>query len=271
MLSPCNIMMADVFSGRPLLFALSLICLSSGNTTVSAASQALLTPAQVQKVGQRIWQNECAGTVAGLTSWNAGEEFASLGIGHFIWYPAGYEGPFEESFPPLVRYLKQRGAKVPEWLLKTADCPWTSRKAFLADAKSERQQSLRTLLKDTVREQTEFIMARLNAAVPKLISAGGKRVQTSHAALSQSPEGVFAMVDYINFKGDGINPKERYNGQGWGLAQVLGDMRGGSTADFAEAAKRVLARRVKNSPPERKESRWLEGWSNRCDGYKRAL
>jgi len=267
----CTIMKADVFSGRRLRFAFAALVLSAGSMSNSAHAQPSLTPGQVQKVGQRIWQNECAGTVAGLTSWNVGEEFASLGIGHFIWYPAGYEGPFEESFPPLVTYLHRRGAQVPGWLLQTPDCPWNSRAAFLNDAKSPRQQSLRTLLKDTVREQTEFIMARLNGAVPKLIRAGGKQVQASHAALSQTPEGVFAMVDYINFKGDGINPKERYNGQGWGLAQVLGDMRGGSPADFAAAAKRVLARRVKNSPPERKESRWLEGWSNRCNGYKRAL
>ena len=50
-------------------------------------------------LGNRIWKNECAGSVAGLVSWNDGEAFPSLGIGHFIWYPAGYTGPFDESFP----------------------------------------------------------------------------------------------------------------------------------------------------------------------------
>lgn len=266
-----NMMTVVGFSGRHLLFFIVAACVSACVLPSSVAAQTVLNPAQVQKVGMRIWQNECDGTVAGLTSWNAGEEFASLGIGHFIWYPKGYSGPFEESFPPLVAWLRQRGAQVPEWLLKTSDCPWNSRETFLKDSAGPRQQSLRTLLRATVREQTEFIMARLNAAVPRLIQAGGKRVQTSYAALSRSPEGMFAMLDYINFKGDGINSKERYNGQGWGLAQVLGDMRDGSTAEFAEAAKRVLARRVKNAPPERRESRWLEGWSNRCNGYKRKL
>ena len=79
------------------------------------------------------------------------------------------------------------------------------------------------------------------------------------------------MIDYINFKGDGVNKKERYKGEGWGLAQVLADMRGTDAAAFAEAAKRVLARRVSNSPPARGEQRWLPGWSNRCTGYKRPL
>ena len=43
-------------------------------------------------IGSKIWQNECGGTVSGLTSWNAGEDFPSLGIGHFIWYVAGRRG-----------------------------------------------------------------------------------------------------------------------------------------------------------------------------------
>ena len=259
-------------SGRTALAALSILlssCITAAPTVTAPATS--LSPAQIQRIGQRIWQNECAGTVAGLTSWNEGEEFASLGIGHFIWYPKNYEGPFEESFPPLVRYLQQRGAAVPGWLMQTPDCPWTSRRAFVADAQSTRQKELRALLAATVREQTEFIMARLNGAVPTLIAAGGRNVAQSHAALAQSPEGMFAMIDYINFKGDGVNPKERYNGQGWGLAQVLGGMTSPTTSGFAESAKRVLVNRVKNSPPERKESRWLAGWSSRCEGYKRGL
>ena len=40
--------------------------------------------------------------------WNPGEEFPSLGIGHFIWYPAGVDGPFIESFPRLLAFLSAR-------------------------------------------------------------------------------------------------------------------------------------------------------------------
>src|SRR6266404_3179051 len=56
------------------------------------------------RIGKKIWRNECGGSVAGLTSWNSGENFASLGIGHFIWYPKGVRGPFDESFPKLVEF-----------------------------------------------------------------------------------------------------------------------------------------------------------------------
>jgi len=208
------------FANRSLCLVAVLI-LFGGVETVSAQN---LSAAQVKKVGLRIWKNECDGKIEGLTSWNSGEDFASLGIGHFIWYPKGERGPFEESFPPLVRYLQQRGVVLPGWLVKSTVCPWNSRAEFNKDAGSQHQKELRQLLAATVREQTEFIMARLNNAVPKLIAAGGKQVKQAHDALAQTPEGMFAMIDYINFKGDGINKNERYYGQGWGLAQVLADM-----------------------------------------------
>jgi len=61
-----------------------------------------LSHAEALRIGKKIWQNECNGTVAGLTAWNEGEDFPSLGIGHFIWYPKGVRGPFDESFPKFV-------------------------------------------------------------------------------------------------------------------------------------------------------------------------
>src|SRR5215210_6934396 len=89
---------------------------------IRANAGANLTDTELDSIGRRVWQNECGGTVQGLTSWNAGEDFASLGIGHFIWYPRGRRGPFEESFPKLVAFLKARKAAVPAWL--EGDCPW---------------------------------------------------------------------------------------------------------------------------------------------------
>jgi len=233
-----------------------------------------LSPAELDSVGKRIWQNECAGTVEGLTSWNTGESFASLGIGHFIWYPAGQEGPFEESFPKLVSWLESSGVPLPRWLPATKDCPWATREAFLQDKNSDRQKDLRALLSHTVRQQTQFIIHRLDLARPKFQNAAGK--YASHVAqqmelLQQTAAGNFAMIDYVNFKGEGLNPKERYNGEGWGLLQVLMGMNakgpGDAPAAFAASSRRVLARRVQNSPPERKEQRWLAGWQNRCDTY----
>lgn len=265
-----------IFSRRALL---SLVLSVLGLWQAPAVGQTHLSAAQIDRVGKRIWQNECGGTVAGLTSWNAGEDFASLGIGHFIWYPKGKRGPFEESFPPLVAFLRARGIGVPAWA--HGPCPWPSKAAFDADKNGARQKELRVLLSQTVRQQTEFIMARMQAALPKMLAEAPRAqragVQRVFQSLAATPEGAFCLIDYVNFKGEGTSAKERYNGQGWGLLQVLQEI--DRTAEsrtpwhvqFAAAAKRVLSRRVANAPAERKEQRWLAGWHNRCDGYARKL
>src|SRR6188472_4507227 len=100
------------------------------------------------KVGKRVWQNECGGTISGLTSWNQGEDFASLGIGHFIWYPKGRRGPFEESLPKVVGFISKRGAKLPPLLLKGDEqpCPWNSRAEFLRAQHTAEMNQLRQFL-----------------------------------------------------------------------------------------------------------------------------
>ena len=88
--------------------------------------------------------------------------------------------------------------------------------------------------------------------------------------LSKDANGLYALIDYINFKGEGTCSSERYQGQGWGLLQVLQSMPEVSShllTDFVQAAKEVLRQRVRNAPPERNESQWLKGWCNRLDTY----
>src|SRR5512133_2964427 len=229
------------------------------------------------KVGKRVWQNECGGTISGLTSWNEGEDFASLGIGHFIWYPKGRQGPFEESFPKLVNFISKRGAKLPTLLLGTGEkpCPWNSRTEFLQAQHSTDMNQLRQFLVDTIDLQAEFLIARLESALPKMLTEAAPsdraNVQEQFERLTKTPQGCYALVDYVNFKGEGVLHTERYQGQGWGLLQVLEGMHGTSSADavdeFARAARAVLTQRVQNSPAERHESRWLSGWIRRVNSY----
>lgn len=236
-----------------------------------ASVRALEIPdAQATEIGRRIWKNECAGTVAGLTSWNAGEGFASLGIGHFIWYPAGRRGPFEESFPGLARFLKAGGQPVKDWML--GPCPWNSRAEFLADAGGSRLSELRSLLAATVPLQARYAAMRLESALPKMLAAAppGERpkVESNFRRVAAEPLGYYALMDYVNFKGEGTNPAERYRGAGWGLLQVLENMKPGPALPaFSRSADEVLALRVKNSPPERNEAKWLPGWRNRLKTY----
>jgi len=236
-----------------------------------------LSHADVLNIGKKIWQNECNGTIAGLTSWNAGEDFASLGIGHFIWYPKGRRGPFDESFPKVVNFISKRGAKLPALLLGSGKkpCPWNSRTEFLRAQHSTEMNQLRSFLADTIDLQAEFLIARLESALPKMLAEAAPsdraNVQEQFAHLTKTPQGCYALVDYVNFKGEGVLSTERYEGKGWGLLQVLEAMHGTSDAgavdEFSRAAKAVLTRRVQNSPPDRHESRWLSGWIRRVNSY----
>src|SRR6202045_1468263 len=241
-----------------------------------ALSATALSHAEALRIGKKIWQNECNGTVSGLTSWNEGEDFASLGIGHFIWYPKGERGPFEESFPKFVDFAEGHSAKLPEVLLAKDGCPWKTRAEFNQASQTPRMKGLRQFLGDTVNLQAEFLVQRLQEALPKMLAesggTNGAQIQQRFDRVAGSAMGCYALVDYVNFKGEGVLATERYAGQGWGLLQVLEGMTQdspGRTAvkSFSESAKTVLKNRVRNSPPERHEARWLAGWLKRIDTY----
>ena len=251
-------------------------CIATGLQILSGVT---LSHSDALRIGKRIWQNECNGTISGLTSWNEGENFASLGIGHFIWYPKDQRGPFEESFPKLVSFISSRGAKLPKLLSGGAEqpCPWNSRAEFLRAHQTAEMNQLRQFLAGTVDLQTEFLIARLQSALPKMLNEAAPsdraNVQQQFERMASTSQGCYALVDYVNFKGEGVLHTERYQGQGWGLLQVLEGMHAAGDAspvdEFARSAKAVLIRRVQNSPPERKESRWLPGWINRVRSYAR--
>ena len=231
------------------------------------------------KIARKIWQNECSGTVRGLVSWNRGEAFPSLGIGHFIWFPAGVREKFEESFPPFVEFCRKRGARLPEWCYGSA--PWKTREEFIrADVRGGLPDRMRQWLSSpaALQMQTDFIINRSLAALDRIRKQSRRpsEMAARYNAVASAPNGMYALIDYVNFKGEGTNPAEQYRGQGWGLRQVLEEMRPASpgqpaAVEFAEAAKRVLQRRVDNCPPGRGEARWLAGWKNRCDTYKKGL
>lgn len=241
------------------------------SSLAAKASTVALSDSQALEIGRRIWKNECAGTVSGLTSWNKGEEFPSLGIAHFIWYPAGRTGPFEESWPGLARFLKAQGVPVEDWMLGA--CPWKNRDAFMADLDGPRLTALRAMLSKTVAAQARYAAMRMEAALPKMLAATTPsqraKIETNFRRVAAEPLGFYALMDYVNFKGEGVNPAERYNGQGWGLLQVLETMpaTGKALPEFAKAADAVLTRRVQNAPPARNEAKWLPGWRNRLQTY----
>lgn len=254
----------------------ALLCAALLAVSACAHAGIRLSDEEAEAVGRKIWKNESGATIDGLTHWNKGENFASLGIGHFIWYKAGEPGPFTESFPGLLDALAASGRTLPRWLQGHPPCPWPDREAFFADFRGPRMTELRTLLENTIGVQARYAADRLEAALPKILAAAPAAerpaLQARFDRVAAVPNGVYALMDYVNFKGEGVNPAERYNGEGWGLLQVLEGMVDSTSGQssvkaFVESADAALTRRVANSPPARDEARWLPGWRKRLLTY----
>ena len=206
-----------------------------------------------------------------------------MGIGHFIWFSKGHTERFREVFPMVVAFMEKRDVKMPSWLNSKTALPWNSKSAFYAakKAKSKKYTELFAFLKATMPEQAAFMAQRLSAALPqmletiddpkkqKLIEKRFYEVMYNKDGLVNE-RGLYVLLDYTNFKGEGTLKSERYKGQGWGLLQVLEHMdpnEANKQKAFAMSAKAMLSRRIKNSPPARGEERWRKGWNVRLDTY----
>lgn len=253
-----------------------LFLLFTANSMAQVAIK--ISPQEALEIGVKIWYNECAGTVSGLTTWNDGENFASLGIGHFIWYPYGKPHVYSESFPALLKFMQDRGVSIPLWLQGNWSpyCPWSSRREFLTAQNSAEMIELRHFLLHTIGYQTQFMIARMESALPKMLSSVPPEerpyVQKQFYRIAASPLGIYALVDYVNFKGIGVSPQDQYDPQGWGLLEVLENMKYAPThmdalEAFAWSANLVLTRRVVHEPPSRHDWVWLNGWRNRLKTY----
>ena len=228
-------------------------------------------------IASRIFRNETGGETRFLTYWGEGEDFPSFGIGHFIWFPNGVDAPFDETFPAMAASVSQNGVELPGWMqgLLPFDPPWNNKQEFDAAWSSIEMVELRSWLERTGHLQARFIVSAFvqrwqNLELPVEQKS---RLTELLQQMVGSAQGLFAVVDYFNFKGLGDNSRERYQQQGWGLVQVLEALpplspdQGDVIRLFRDAAARRLALRVELAPAERNESRWLEGWLARLDGY----
>ena len=237
-----------------------------------------ISRSELNAIGEKIFKNEAAGKKENLVYWNEGENFPSLGIGHFIWYKQGEPGIFEESFPQLVEFLKSKNVKLPKIMAENKYSPWKDRQELI-NLKTKKIpdtdiEELTNFLYDNKDLQIMFIFKRLEASLEKMLAVSNDRenVRKQFYRVASSPNGLYPLIDYVNFKGEGTNPKERYKEQGWGLLQVLENMKGAETGkaaltEFSNSAKFVLQRRVNNSDPSKNERKWLQGWFNRCNTY----
>ena len=237
-----------------------------------------LSPYELNVIAEKIYQNETSGNPKYIMYWSPNENFASLGIGHFIWYPAGEPKRFDETFPAMIDYFIANKVEIPQWLkyARKTGAPWRDKATFERARGDKEFQQLQYLLLNTKALQTQFFFDRLHDSIPEIVKYAApqyrKHIVNNYNALAATKGGWYPLIDYINFKGKGIKATERYNNQGWGLLQVLQTMRPVKPGPFAliefsRAAQSVLERRVRNSPPEKNEQRWLKGWIKRTKSY----
>lgn len=264
-----------------LLLILSVVSLFGAQQKTVSFKPINFSKAEIMAIGNRIWYFESKMSIEKLTWWNKNEPFASMGIGHFIWYPCNQEVHYTQTFPALLDFLESNGIKIPEWLGKTNRCcPWKTREEFYKDINSSQMNELRNLLASTIELQTKFIIQRTSKALELILKSTQPKehahIKKQFQRVANNPTGLFAIIDYINFKGEGVNPEERHNGQGWGLLQVLQAMQGNEPGmkavnEFVYCAKKILSKRVANAPKGSHDGQFLAGWKKRVNGYTQEL
>ncbi|MCF6253826.1 MAG: hypothetical protein L3J38_03670 [Thiomicrorhabdus sp.] len=244
-----------------------------------------LTDADYDWIGSKIYQNEAASNPKYLTHWGKGEGFPSFGIAHFIWFPNISPPPYQETFPAMLEFVA-KSSPPPYWLQKLKqssefDAPWKNKAEFDSAQDSDELKVMRHWLETTQAQQARFIVLSFQPRwLKETASMSPARLEKLNQRLSTMmsfKQGVFAVIDYFNFKGIGHNEKEQYQGKSWGLVSVLENMPNAAfngednhkfqLAAFIDSAKKQLQQRTELAPDERNESRWIPGWFARLEGY----
>ncbi|MDD3119633.1 MAG: hypothetical protein PHQ27_10675 [Victivallales bacterium] len=237
-----------------------------------------LTPADFQWFTAQLFHNNCRDDYDNLTVWKNGLPYMSLGIGHFTWYPRDTKRISIETFPRLLDFLEADGVVMPPWLaeVRFRGCPWNSRKEFLRERHLPAMTGLREFLHQTVKLQVGYIVHNAMTVIERISStrpaSEQQEIIEKFQTILATPHGFYPLIDYVSFKGGGCKAEERYQGVGWGLLQVLTEMKmpaapAGARRAFAEAAVTVLERRVANQPTGRHEEKLLPSWRARVRSY----
>ena len=221
-----------------------------------------ISPAEIRFIGLKVWQNEDALQKKELVGWNRGENWASLGIAHFTWYPKNDKGR-KGSFPDLVNFLEKHGRYFPLNIERGEkfNAPWKNRDELLRQKNSPEVLALQHYLLESVVLQMMFIVDRAQKALSILLTvaapADREQLEKQFNRLAQTVRGRYILVDYVNLTGEG------------GLGKVLKKMKGDdpekAPEEFVAIAKGSLSAQALARPPQAK---WLKGWINRINTYR---
>jgi hypothetical protein len=221
---------------------------------------------EFRQMGVKFFANECGSQKRYLVWWSPKEDFANFGIGHFIWLKTGSTLPFVEQFPELIAFYLEKREPVPEFVNrhKFTGCPWKNREELDGDPMKD---EIIEWMASTTYIQAGFIIFKAMDSIRDIIQSN-PGVETQFRELSKTPQGRFAVVDYLNFKGTGLDPAERLKGEGWGLLHVLKNMKTTDLDSFIRSACEVLTRRVNNYTDDWNDLAFLDGWIKRVEAYR---
>lgn len=243
------------------------------NTGASASA------ADMKAIGDRIFRNETGGDASKLLRWNTQGNFADLGIGHLVWYPANQRGPYAETFPSFLKYAQSKNVPLPAWLANRPSDggPWATKTAFESAKNDKQMRELATFLEKTIGLQAAFMADQLRKNMPAMVQTLPAKYRQAaldnFQIMDKTSGGMYPMLDYMVFQGVGTSSHERYNGHGWGLLQVLLNMErvqpgSNALAEFMRSAGDSITHRVAAAPADRHEARMLADWQTRVRTYK---
>ncbi len=268
----------------------------------SMTTFALPQSAQKQLI-QDIWQREAGGSTEGLTFWSPLENFASVGFNHSLWYP----DKDDSTITRFARYAQKNGLRgIPEVLFARIPKSLNTRQKWqkaLADARLEQPRSNAGetiqelqhffLRRDVQETQLEYFLSALfqfNDNFQQMLENISHEerqkkwrrfqptLQKRFQKLASQPETLNAMLDYLSFKGSGLDEGIIHIGRqqrevnldnNWGLLQVLAglndfELERDALQAFHAAAENILERRVELW---RSDQIWMAGWKNRLNTY----
>ncbi|MFZ1388495.1 MAG: hypothetical protein WBP46_05365 [Thiolinea sp.] len=266
-------------SGSSLPTATTTIPITTTQPITITSTGSQTSAQEMNPIGERIFRNETDGDASKLLRWNSQGNFADLGIGHLVWYPANQRGSYAETFPSFLKYAQSKNVPLPTWLANRPSDggPWANKAAFERAKDDKQMRELATFLEKTTGLQAAFMADQLRRNMPSMVQT--LPAQYRQAALNnfqimeKTPGGLYPMLDYMVFQGTGASVNERYNGHGWGLLQVLLNMEKvqpgpNALAEFMRSAGDSVTHRVAAAPADRHEARMLSAWQTRVRTYK---
>lgn len=234
------------------------------------------------------WQQNSDGTHMNATG------YVSIGLGSYIWYGANNRENYVEDWHGVAQALQSHGVALPVWALGV--CPWSTQADF--DAANtpgspyyQDIQALNTTLQtDRTALHVQFLFgpwARLlrgvtpNSDTPGDYMFGYDPTKAPDALISLPPGeaeliganfsavstvqdlghplGMYALMDYDNYKGEGTAITEIHNTQHWGESAALEkmgplDIKMDPLTTFINSALEVLHNRIVNTEMENKRN-----------------